>query len=441
MARTVRNAKIDSRSGRAGLKVRHEPYWTVLTGGRALGYRKGKVGTWVGRYRTEQGERYHKSLGVADDALDANGEDILSYAQAQERARDWFKDLERRLTHGIAKDQVYTVGRACDDYLNWFETHRKSHIQTKSVIDQFIQPELGDIEVNKLTKKRIEEWQRQRTKDKARVRSRRGEPLQFKSKDDPEAERRRKSTANRQLTVLKAILNRAFDDARETGVSSDDAWRKVKPYKDVERARVRWLADDELSRFLSAAAKVGHNEDPGLFEFAKLATGALLLGARYGELVKGRVADFDPAAGTVFIPESKSGKARHVVLTDEGREFFTALVAGRPGDALLFRDASGNAWGKSQQARPITELCARAKIAPAIGVHALRHTYASRLVSRGVPLMVVAQQLGHADTRMVEKHYGHLAPNYVTDTVRANFGELGLKRPAVVTLGSGRTSA
>ena len=45
---------------------------------------------------------------------------------------------------------------------------------------------------------------------------------------------------------------------------------------------------------------------------------------------------------------------------------------------------------------------------------------------RGVPLAVVAAQLGHKDTRMVEKHYGHLAPNYVADTVRAAFSPLGI---------------
>ena len=37
----------------------------------------------------------------------------------------------------------------------------------------------------------------------------------------------------------------------------------------------------------------------------------------------------------------------------------------------------------------------------------------------GVPLLVVAKNLGHADTRMVEKHYGHLAPSYVADAIRA----------------------
>ena len=34
---------------------------------------------------------------------------------------------------------------------------------------------------------------------------------------------------------------------------------------------------------------------------------------------------------------------------------------------------------------------------------------------------VIAEQLGHADTRMTEKHYAHLAPSYVADTIRAHF--------------------
>ena len=37
---------------------------------------------------------------------------------------------------------------------------------------------------------------------------------------------------------------------------------------------------------------------------------------------------------------------------------------------------------------------------------------------RGVPMGVIAAQLGHADTRMTERHYAHLSPNYVANTVR-----------------------
>jgi hypothetical protein len=34
--------------------------------------------------------------------------------------------------------------------------------------------------------------------------------------------------------------------------------------------------------------------------------------------------------------------------------------------------------------------------------------------------------------RMVEKHYGHLAPSYVSDTIRAAFGTLGVVEPSNV---------
>jgi integrase len=57
-------------------------------------------------------------------------------------------------------------------------------------------------------------------------------------------------------------------------------------------------------------------------------------------------------------------------------------------------------------------------IAPAITFHELRHTWASLSIMAGAPLMVVAQNLGHADTRMVEKHYGHLGQSYVAEMIR-----------------------
>lgn len=40
--------------------------------------------------------------------------------------------------------------------------------------------------------------------------------------------------------------------------------------------------------------------------------------------------------------------------------------------------------------------------------------------------LVVAQNLGHADTRMVEKHYGHLARSYVADTIRKTAPSFGV---------------
>ena len=70
---------------------------------------------------------------------------------------------------------------------------------------------------------------------------------------------------------------------------------------------------------------------------------------------------------------------------------------------------------------------------PAATFHVLRHTYASALAMKGVPMGVIAAQLGHADTRITEKHYAHLAPSYVAETVRAALPALGIMEPSNVT--------
>jgi hypothetical protein len=139
-----------------------------------------------------------------------------------------------------------------------------------------------------------------------------------------------------------------------------------------------------------------------------------------------RAADFSTDAGVVTVRQSKAGKPRHVVLTDEGQRLFASLTVGKLGDEAIFARTDGGMWGKSHQLRPTLEASERAKIKPAISFHVLRHTHGSTLAMRGVPMGVIAEQLGHADTRMTEKHYAHLAPSYVADTIRAHFPTLGI---------------
>jgi integrase len=98
----------------------------------------------------------------------------------------------------------------------------------------------------------------------------------------------------------------------------------------------------------------------------------------------------------------------------------------------MLQKRSGQVWAKSNQKRPMIEACQRAKIRPLISFHGLRHTWASLSVMAGVPLMVVARNLGHADTRMVEKHYGHLAPSYIADAIRAGAPRFGIAAPTNV---------
>jgi integrase len=83
--------------------------------------------------------------------------------------------------------------------------------------------------------------------------------------------------------------------------------------------------------------------------------------------------------------------------------------------------------GAVLQARRMTEACKRAEIEPAISFHELRNTWASLAVVAGVPLLVVARNLGQTDTRMVERHDGHLAPSYIADAIRASGLRFGIE--------------
>lgn len=407
MARTVRDTKLDTRAARDRLAARHEPYWRTLYEGAHLGYRKGKRGgSWLARWRPSHGRYVKATLGLADDVADADGETVLSFKQAQEKARAWIEEQQkpRREHHG-----PYTVRDAVAAYLAEME-HRgaKSVRDARTRAEAQILPDLGDIELSKLTAQRLKQWHRDLAKAPPRLRTRKGaeSPNQREfDPSDPEQVRRRRATANRVLTTLKAALNHAW---REGKVASDDAWRRVTPFKEADAARVRYLSADEITRLVNAC------EPP----FRELVQGALYTGCRYGELIRLQVADFNPDARTVNVRASKSGKGRHVVLTDEGAAFFERVTAGRRGNEALFERADGKPWGRAHQTRPLKEACERARIAPAASFHALRHTYASHLAMNGVPLPVVAANLGHTDTRMVERHYGHLAPSYIADTIR-----------------------
>ncbi|MEJ0070733.1 MAG: tyrosine-type recombinase/integrase, partial [Pseudomonadota bacterium] len=135
---------------------------------------------------------------------------------------------------------------------------------------------------------------------------------------------------------------------------------------------------------------------------------------------------FDANAGAVTIHTSKGGRPRHVWLGEDGAEFFANATAGRAADALIFSRADGDPWAKSHQCRPMREASRRAKITPAVSFHILRHTYGSMLAQRGVVLQVIAQNMGHADTRMTERHYAHLSASHVADVFARRCPRLNL---------------
>jgi integrase len=412
MARTVRDANLEKREARRRLAARAKPHYRVLEEGLHLGYRRLKsgAGNWVVRHYVGEQKYEVKTLAPADDFSDADGTKILSFSQAQAKARELMVD---RANHAAGKTGPITVKAAVETYIAFLETNRKSARFSRYAADAFILPALGAKAVNDLTKDHIEKWLHGLAKAGARIRVKKGDEQRFKEVADPEEhQRRRKSTANRILTILKAALNKAW---REGKTPSDSAWRRVEPFENVDSARVRYLSLTEATRLLNGCSP----------DFRRLVRGALETGARYGELMALRASDFNPDSGTIAVRQSKSGKPRHVVLTDEGAKFFSTTAAGKPGEQFLFLKENGEPWRPSHQKEPMSEANKRGKITPLINFHGLRHTWASHAVMNGVPLIVVAKNLGHSDTRMVEKHYGHLAPSYVADAIRAGAPRFG----------------
>jgi integrase len=401
------------------LKPRGKPYYRAIDPGLHLGYRRSADGgKWVVRvYLGGQAYRL-ENIATADDRGEADGHAVLNFSQAQAKARARMVEITRAAAGLPADTGPYTVGHAIDDYVSAFEQEGRSDQATggiRTTADAHIVPKLGTVRLDRLTSKQVKDWLYGLAKAPPRLRVVTGKKQRHRSVDmtDTEVRRRRRSSANRILGVLKAALNLAW---RNDKVANDKAWRAVKPYAGADASRARYLKTEECMRLINGSAE----------DFRELVRAALHTGARYGELCRLTAADFNPDSGTIAVRVSKTGKPRHVILTADGTAFFTRAVMRAGNREALFTRADGSPWRKSWQVRPMKAACAAANIKPAVGFHILRHTWASLTVMGGAPLLVVARNLGHTTTRMVEKHYGHLAPSYEADAIRAaapTFGE------------------
>src|SRR4029450_4311720 len=146
-----------------------------------------------------------------------------------------------------------------------------------------ILPVLGDIEVAKLTTRKLRDWHHGLAAAPRRLRTSKFAKVQ-KTKairpDDEEEKRSRKATANRILTVLKAALNLAY---HERYGANADPWPAVKPFKTVAAPVVRYLSADECRRLVNACPA----------DLSQMVRAALLTGMRYGELSRLRCGDFN----------------------------------------------------------------------------------------------------------------------------------------------------
>jgi integrase len=398
---------MESRSARLGLAVRGEPYWVVLEKGRSLGYRKGKkVGEWVGRYYDPlmKPTKRYQPLGSADDFADADGVLVLDYTQAQAAARKWFGEVYASETGKTVG--VVTVGQAMKEYQ---EDRKRAGAKTAERmgwdINAHILPEFESVALERMTKARIDIWM-------GKV-STSGKRIKGVAQAPPETDREktsRRATANRLLKTLKAALNLA---ALNHGIK-DRPWEFAMALPSASQARIRFLSVSEEAALIDAC---------GSEDFRRLIQGALACGAREGELLRLQVRDFDQERGHIWIEPGKTKKGRHVIVDGPDIDVFRGWCEGRQPEDLLFprvyrhgMKTEGTVWNKMVILRGLAAACEKAGVERLV-FHELRHTYASKLLNRGVPLVFVAAQIGDT-VQMVEKHYGHLCDVARTEAIR-----------------------
>jgi len=439
MSRSKRSADLETRNKRLALKAGQD-HTETLSAGHYIIYRRpatGGNGSWRARWRDpETGKFISRQLGFADDLTEIDGVNVVDWSQIQKRAEGFFKDCARKAhllaTGESVSDGPYTVGAALRDHLAEAARLGQETATLKARIDAIILPEFDTVPVSKLTKKKIQDWH-ERTASSPRRKTGRGvsEAREDWGKVPPTAEqlRARKVTANRNLAILKRALNLAVE---ENHISGDyTPWRDAMPFGKVNVSRVRFLSVSEQQRLVAACSS----------EFRPMVQAALFTGSRYGPLCRMKVSDFDPRAETVWISKDKRGASRHVHLAPEAVSWFKRMTKGRDGEDLLLqrkevkrvtRVGQEENWAAGDQDWQLTLACRAANLKP-LTFHEFRHTYASGLVNAGMPLAFVAAQLGHKDTRMVERYYGHLCPTAMKESIRSLSPVLGIGKPSKQT--------
>src|SRR5215472_14600564 len=109
----------------------------------------------------------------------------------------------------------------------------------------------------------------------------------------------------------------------------------------------------------------------------------------------------------------KNGRSREVPLSDETVRILKAHRHLR--GELVFCDERGESLAYEAGRDPLRRACRRAGLRN-VGWHTLRHTFASHLAMRGVPLKAIQELMGHSTIEMTMR-YAHLSPTVKRDAV------------------------
>lgn len=389
MARSIRSATLETRSARLRLPVSKVPLFIKIGPKIGLGYRRNQTaGTWVVRLADGKGRSTREAIGRADDYEEGDGDKVLDFWQAQERAR--------KLAHGdgpaitAPRHTPITVRQALDRYEADLKT-RGGDTHNVNRVRIHLPPTLAGKSVALLTVDDMRDWR--------------------------DGLRRRPASINRICTVLKAALN--LTASKDTRLSSR-AWEVgLATIPDAEEARNVILRDADVLTVIEEARAYGT-------EFGLLVEVAAITGARVSQIHRLEVQDLQLGnAPRLMMPASRKGKGakkvmrRPVPISPGLAAALAAAVEGRAATAALLVKPSGERWKKSDHSRPFARIARRAGLDPdEVTLYALRHSSIVRQLLAGVPIRVIA--VNH-DTSvvMIERTYSRYIGDHADALSRA----------------------
>jgi integrase len=355
--------------------------------------------------REKTRKRRGRGEGSVYEEADGRWTGVISFGYTPDGKR------RRKKVHGATKQEVLDKlrklpgqqsGEPCKltvgDFLTrWLENTAREKVgpttypRYKQVVNNQIAPYIGGLSLAKLSALDIEDFY-----------------AEMKRKGVPQASRRQAALV---LTnaLRHAVRLKMIPSAPTAGVT--------KPKLDEREMLV--LTDEQVKVFLKAARRTRHY---ALFVLA------VATGLRRGELLALHWPDVDFDAATVTVrrtlvmvgqefvlKEPKTKASRRTIAVpafalDALHEHRKKMVARGFADKAVFCNCRGGfIRGYNLLRNSFQPILARAGL-PKLRFHDLRHTHATGLLSRGLPIKAVSQRLGHSDVSITLRVYAHVLP-------------------------------
>jgi len=226
---------------------------------------------------------------------------------------------------------------------------------------------------------------------------------------------RKPATINR----LRSLVLRMFRLAMEWGFVEKHPGTYIKKLKE-NNLKQRFLSKDEVTQFITAC-----NDEPSRTQGNALKF-ALLTGMRMGEICNSKWCNLtvdDVGEGSLFLPHTKSGLSRTVLLNSLAMTVIEEQKYQRiKGNDYIF---PGDAEGKSIS-HPKKSFARIKKVAGGLDglrIHDLRHSFASILINSGKATLYDVQHLLGHQSPQTSTRYAHLASSRLRE-VSANVSDL-----------------